>query len=320
MAEHVDEDPAAVLLAVVPARPLRLGDRTGEDPVAELAADGEDAAEEPGVDQLAQLDQPGQEELVLDDAVADAGVAREPGQLQPLGERLGDGLLAVDVLARLDRPADGVRPLGRDLRVEVDAEAGIGERGVEVGGEALEPVLGGQPGELALVAADQHRLRPDHLATVRDAALRADREDRADEVLVVAHAAGHAVHGDPDPPHAAALRRAGRLHCLLDAHPRSSLRKAFATRQRRPCPGDRQPRPEVAVRTRGTGRGNRRRRVRVPVPMATPRHRGRPRGTMLRRKTLAAGALAAGCLLAAPCAAATTPTSSASAPAGSRST
>ena len=339
VAEHVDDDPAAVLLAVVPARALRPGDRAGEDPVAELAADGEDAAEEPGVDQLAQLDQPGQEELVLDDAVAHARVAREPGQLQPVGERLGDGLLAVDVLARRDRPADRVRPLPRDLRVEVDAEAGVGERGVEVGGEALEPVLGGEPGELALVAADQHRLGPDHLATVRDAALRADREDRADEVLVVAHAPGHAVHGDPDAPHAAALRRAGRLHCLLDAHPgprlgkrlpRGSVGRARANVKpvrRSPC--------EHTRRAAGIDRGGHQSPTRwqrlateadrgepcsdarpwpparSPPAASSPRRAPRPHRPATSPRSSAAAR--------SPCAAATPPTSSASAPAGSRS-
>ena len=52
--EHVDDDPAAVLGAVVPRRPLRLRVAL-EDPVAELAAHGEDAPEEAAVDQPPQL-------------------------------------------------------------------------------------------------------------------------------------------------------------------------------------------------------------------------------------------------------------------------
>ena len=46
VAEHVDHDPAAVFLAVVPARPLAGLIEAVENPVAELAADRENAAEE----------------------------------------------------------------------------------------------------------------------------------------------------------------------------------------------------------------------------------------------------------------------------------
>jgi hypothetical protein len=69
-----------------------------------------------------------------------------------------------------------------------------------------------EPRELALVAPDQQGLGPDHLAPDLDAALRLDREDRADQMLVHPHAPGHAVHGDPDAPDAAALGGANRPH------------------------------------------------------------------------------------------------------------
>src|SRR4029077_18049035 len=42
MAQHVDDDAAVVLLAVVPRRPLRGLPVAFEDPVAEFAANGED--------------------------------------------------------------------------------------------------------------------------------------------------------------------------------------------------------------------------------------------------------------------------------------
>ena len=59
----------------------------GEDPVAELAADGEDFPEEAGVDEVFQLHEAGQPELVLHDAVLEAG----GGDLLGEGEGLGGG-------------------------------------------------------------------------------------------------------------------------------------------------------------------------------------------------------------------------------------
>src|SRR5258708_16878649 len=52
MAEHVDDDAAALLLAVVPGRPLRRLPIALEHPIAEVALDREDAAEEAAVDHL----------------------------------------------------------------------------------------------------------------------------------------------------------------------------------------------------------------------------------------------------------------------------
>ena len=103
--EHVDDDAAAVLGAVVPARPLRGLPVALEHPVAELAAHGEDAAEEAGVDQALELLQAGQVELVVHDAVLDAGGPGEAGELERLVEALGGRLLGVDRLARRDRLA-----------------------------------------------------------------------------------------------------------------------------------------------------------------------------------------------------------------------
>ena len=73
MAEHVDDDAAVVLFAVVPARSLCGLPVALENPVAELAADGEDAAEEAAVDESLELAQAGKEELVLHDANFDSG-------------------------------------------------------------------------------------------------------------------------------------------------------------------------------------------------------------------------------------------------------
>ncbi|CAM5285557.1 hypothetical protein SALBM135S_03573 [Streptomyces alboniger] len=82
MREHVDDDAAAVLGAVVPGRALGGLPAALEAPVAELPAHRQDPAEETGVDEPLQLEQARQKELVLDDAVLDAGVPGEPGEVE----------------------------------------------------------------------------------------------------------------------------------------------------------------------------------------------------------------------------------------------
>ena len=197
--EHVADDPAPVLGAIVPRRPLRLRLRPGIDPVAELAAGGDDAPEEAGLHEPAQLQQAGQEELVLHDADLHAGVASVAGERERGLDVGRDRLLAVHVLAGGDRGLDGRRARRRQLRVEVDLIRRVGERGGEVGRPALEPVLGGQRAELVLAAPDEQRLGPDRVAPRHlQPALRADREDRADQVLVEPHPARDPVHDDPD--------------------------------------------------------------------------------------------------------------------------
>src|SRR4029079_19041249 len=90
--------------------------------------------------------------------------------------------------------------------VEEDLVVG-GERLVEVRGPALHAVFPGELLDLRRVAPDQQRIRHHARAVLeRDAALPADLEDRADQVLVHAHAPGDAVHDDAD-----ALLAHGRL-------------------------------------------------------------------------------------------------------------
>ena len=100
--EHVDDDAAAVLGAVVPARALGGLPVALEDPVAELAAHAEDAAEEAGVDEALELLQAREVELVVHDAVLDAGLLGEARELERLLEALGGRLLGVDGLAGRD--------------------------------------------------------------------------------------------------------------------------------------------------------------------------------------------------------------------------
>src|SRR5262249_2749887 len=146
-----------------------------------------------------ELEQPGKKELVLHDAVLDAGRFGRARHVERIFERLGDRLLAIDVLAGGDRLA---QELGAQLGgggVEEQRVLAILERGVEVAGPAREPVRLRQLRKLGLIAADQDRVGHHPVAVLeRDAALRADGENRADQMLVHAHAPGDAVHDDAE--------------------------------------------------------------------------------------------------------------------------
>src|SRR5712671_7373889 len=102
VAQHVEDDSSAVLLAVVPGGPLRGLVIALEYPVAELAPDREYFPEETGVAQRLDLQEPRQPELVLDDAVPDSRFFGRPVQVERLGERGRDGFLAVDVFLRCE--------------------------------------------------------------------------------------------------------------------------------------------------------------------------------------------------------------------------
>ena len=209
VAQHVDDDAAVVFLAVIPRRPLRLLPVALEYPVAELAAHRQDAAEESAVDQhAAASSMPGQPQLVLHDAVAHAGaLARGDTGRARRRRSVATGFSRVDVLAGVDRLPDELRAQAGRRRIEVDRVVAIGERRVEVGRPARDAVRARQRLDLRGVAADEDRVGH-HAAAVgeRNAALRADRADRADEVLVRAHPAGDAVHDDAD---------ANRFHSAL---------------------------------------------------------------------------------------------------------
>jgi hypothetical protein len=61
VAEHVEDDPTSLFLAVVPRGPLGLPAFAVEDPVAELAPDREDAAEETALNEPLELEEAWQE-------------------------------------------------------------------------------------------------------------------------------------------------------------------------------------------------------------------------------------------------------------------
>src|SRR5206468_12055220 len=102
VAQHVEDDSSAVLLAVVPGGPLRGLVIALEHPVAELAPDREYFPEETGVAQRLDLQEPRQPELVLDDAVPNSRLFRSPIQVERLRERGRHGFLAVDVFLRCE--------------------------------------------------------------------------------------------------------------------------------------------------------------------------------------------------------------------------
>ena len=213
VAEHVEDDAAALLAAVVPARALG-GDRVAlEDPVAELAPDGEHAPEEAPVEQRLELAEARQPELVLHHAVAHAGL---PGQLvERIGLARGGGgrLLAVDVAPGADGARDrgGARQGG--LGVEVDGIGGIRQRRVEVGGPLQSAGLGGQRRQLLRIAPGEQRLGHDAVARrQRDAALADDRQDRAQQVLIRSHAARDAVEDEAEGVEAG-LAHGFSVHC-----------------------------------------------------------------------------------------------------------
>src|SRR5262249_33817053 len=99
---------AAFRLAVIPGRALRRLPVALEDPVAEIALDREDAAEEAAVDQAPQLHQARHEELVLHHTMAHAPAPRRAVERHCVVEAAGGRLLAIDMLAG----GDGVDEIG----------------------------------------------------------------------------------------------------------------------------------------------------------------------------------------------------------------
>src|ERR1035437_10301846 len=197
VAEHVDDDAAAGFLAVVPGGAL-YGDGVAlEDPVAELAAHAEDPAEKTEVHQGFQLHHAGQPELVLYHAVLDACLLGEREGFERGFEAVGDGLLAVDVLAGGDGLLDVGGAAVGGLRVEVDPIVWAGEDAIQIGGPGDTAAVGADGFELGGVAPYQNRLGHDAFAgTELDAALLHDGVDGAAQVLIQAHASGDAVHDD----------------------------------------------------------------------------------------------------------------------------
>ena len=116
---------------------------------------------------------------------------RKPRDLDGFAQVGGDRFFAVDVLAGADRLGQQGRAHLGGAGVEEDGVVGVGKRRLEFGAPALDAMRLGQGLDLVGVAADQDRVGHHTVAVGQrdDAALRADRADRADQVLVESHAA-----------------------------------------------------------------------------------------------------------------------------------
>jgi len=102
---------------------------------------------------------------------------------------------------RPPEPLTEPRPQLRRRGIEEHLVVGRSERAVEIGAPAVHAVLPRQLLHLGGAAPDQQRIGHEARAVLQQhAALLADLEDRADQVLVHPHPPGHAVHDDADSP------------------------------------------------------------------------------------------------------------------------
>ena len=103
MAQHIEDDAAAFIFAVIPRWPLRGLQIALKHPIAEFTTDREYAAKEASLDQVFQFADTRQEQLVLNHAVLDA--SRLGLLIDAIGihQTIGGGFLAIDILACLDR-------------------------------------------------------------------------------------------------------------------------------------------------------------------------------------------------------------------------
>ena len=103
------------------------------------------------------------------------------------------------MLAGRDRLADEAGAHAGQRAIEVDGVGRVAQAGRQIGAPARQAVALGDGADLVLGAADQHGVGPETVAIgKRDAALLADGEDGADEVLVLSHAPRDAVHDNAD--------------------------------------------------------------------------------------------------------------------------
>ena len=195
--KHIEDEAAAVTLAVVPAGPLA---RVGEavvDPAAHLDADFQDVAEEALLAEAQEGGEAGEEELVLDGSGAQAGRGCQAVQVQGRGDGGGDGFLQIDVLAGGDGLVRRGEALAGGGGVEEQRVVAC-EGGGEVGAGAGEAGAGGGGGEFGRVAADEEGVGQEAAAILeRQAALVADGGEGG-EVLFGGELAGGAVEDDAD--------------------------------------------------------------------------------------------------------------------------
>ncbi len=93
---------------------------SGEDPVAKLAANGENPSEEAGVHQMFKMEQPWEIELVLHYTTADARCTGKVVEFKGIGCRYRSRLFTINVLSRSDCKCDICDAAVRRLRIKVD--------------------------------------------------------------------------------------------------------------------------------------------------------------------------------------------------------
>jgi hypothetical protein len=198
MREHIEDQPAAGGLAIIPARPLRRVGRAVEHPPAEIEPDRQDSPEEIGLVQFLQFGEPGQEQFVLHDTVFEAGALGAARQIQCVRQCFGERLFDIDVLAGVERRCDAPRPAAGRASVEIDRDVGVGETGVAINAPFEAAIRRRQSRELCRVAAEQYRLGHEAVAIgERQPTLAPDRHQRA-QMLRRAEPACRALDKDAD--------------------------------------------------------------------------------------------------------------------------
>jgi hypothetical protein len=158
MREHIEDQPAAAGLAIIPARPLRRIGRAVKDPPAEIEPDRQDPAEEIRLVELAQFGEPGEEQFVLNNTVFETGAFGAAREIQGIRQCFRERLFDIDVFAGIERRANTQRPAAGRARVEIDHHPRVGETGVAIGAPFEPAICRRQSRELCRVAAEQHRL------------------------------------------------------------------------------------------------------------------------------------------------------------------
>ena len=191
--------PPPSCLAVVPARPLRrLPSRPRTPSSRTRRAPRGCGRRSRRRRSILSLRRPGSNSLSCTTPCLTAGLARAWRDCERLVEVVGDRLLAVDVLAGRDRlgRADRRAAASSPRRRRPCRRVGRAPRRGRWSSARCRDCCASAC-ELVRVAADQDRVGHDPVAVrQRDAALLADRQDRADQMLVDAHAPGDAVHDD----------------------------------------------------------------------------------------------------------------------------
>lgn len=203
MAAQVDQEAPADGGTVVSVGPLDglVGVEAGENPVTELASDGQQSAEEAGSEKVSEFADAGQEELVGDDATFQPGGADGGREGESIGERRGGGPFVVGGPARCDGTSDEGLAKERGGGVEEHLLSAVGEDVFEIGGGGANAVGVGAAVQLASVATDDHGVgQAGELQRDADVALPKDGDDGPGDVMMGALGPGDATHNDPDSP------------------------------------------------------------------------------------------------------------------------